>query len=212
MKRIIALASVVLLAAGIAGCTDPASQKMPPLTPETSGTVSVAGPYAAIAIDGPNEAKAVDSLASALKTAADAVKTQGKTPPDLSGATATLVAYQLYSRVGDQVALFEVRADGRAYELYRYPSPPNPKALKWTPIEYSEGVVLVDPSSNGERGAVAAVISITKTAKPSSKPTVQVSGYTFYWIKSDGKPVETKDGGPFNLLVDPNGDARGWSL
>jgi hypothetical protein len=212
MKRMIALVSVVLLAAGLAGCSGPAANSMPPGSPETSGTVSVDGPYAAIAIDGPNEANAVDSLSSALKTAAEAAKAQGKTPPDLSGATATLVAYQLYSRVGDQVALFEVRANGRAYELFRYPTPPAPKALKWTPAAYAEGAVMVDPSSNAERGAVAAVMSITKIAKPSSKPVVRISAYSFYWIKADGTPVQTKDGGPFNLTVDPKGAAASWSL
>jgi hypothetical protein len=72
--------------------------------------------------------------------------------------------------------------------------------------------VLVDPSSNAERGAVAAVISIVKIAKPSSKPVVQISAYSFYWIKGDGTPVQTKDGGPFNLMVDPDGAASGWSL
>jgi hypothetical protein len=213
VKRIVALVSVALLV-GLAGCVGPAANSGPsgPSTAATSTTAPAGGAYAPISLDGPQEKKAAAALPSALKTAADSVKSQGKTPPDLSGATATLVSYQLQARVDDQIALFEVRADGRAYEMFRYPTPPNPKTLKWSPIEYAEGSVLTDPASNPERAAVAAVTSIVKTARPSSTPVVKISGYTFFWISSEGTPVETKDGGPFSLMVDPDGEAAGWSL
>jgi hypothetical protein len=211
MKRFLPLALLVLIAVTVAGCGSPAATGPAGSTTATAGAAA-GGPYAAIPIAGAHEKAAEAALPGALVVANDSAKAQKKTPIDVTDATATLVAYVVQAQVADQVALFEVRADGRAYELYKYPTPPNPKALPWQPASVSVGAFLTDATSNGEREAISAVASLVKIAKPGETPAVKVYGYTFFWIKADGTPASTVGGTPFSITVDPKGNASSWSL
>jgi hypothetical protein len=211
MKRFLTLALLVFVAATVAGCGAPAASGPAGSTTATAAAAA-SGPYAAIAIAGAHEKAAESALSAAVVVANDSAKSQKKTPVDVTDATATLVAYVVQAQVADQVALFEVRADGRAYELYKYPAPPDPKALSWQPATVSEGAFLTDAASNGESEAVAAVEAVVKIAKPGEAPTVKVYGYTFFWIKADGTPASTVGGTPFSVTVDPKGNASSWSL
>lgn len=212
MKRFTALAALLVLVVALVGCGGPPVTTGTGGSSNTSATAPAGTPYTPISTDGPQESKAAAALPAALKTAAGVAKTQDRTLPDLSGANATLVSYVLQAQVGDQIALFDVRADGRAYELYKYPVAPSPQKLSWQPAGASEGAALADPASNLEREAVAAVTSVVKTAKPGSEPTVKITGYVFYWIGTDHKPVTTDGGAPFNMTIDPAGHAAAWAL
>jgi len=212
MKRYLALAVLALLVVSIAGCGAPAASGPAGSAATTETAAAASGPYAAIPVDGAYEKAAEAALPAALALAADSAKSQKKASTDVTGATATLVSYVVQAQVGEQIVLFEVRADGHAYELYKYPTPPNPKALSWQDAALSEGAYLTDAASNGEREAVSAVASVVKIAKPGETPTVKLSGYTFFWIKTDGTPVNTAGGTPFSVTIDPKGNAASWSM
>jgi len=213
MKRFLTLAMLVLMTAALAGCGAPAATTSP-ASNETSASAGppLAAPYAPISLSGAHEASASAAIPNALKTVADAAKTSKKAPPDFSNATATLVAYVVQATVADQAILFEVRADGRAYELFHYPSPPAPQHLLWQPASNSAGAVVVDPRSSAERGAASGVASIIKISKPNATAEVKMYGYVFYWIKGDGTPVLVAGGQPFSLTIDPKGHAASWTL
>lgn len=216
MKRLILAALLVFVVTGVSAC-GPAATKSGSTGAAGSNTTTstnnppVAAPYASIATTGTQEQAAVAGLSRALASVAESATPQGKKIPDLTGAKPTLVAYVVRATLTGQAVLFEVRADGRAYELHAYPSAPDPAKLTWRPVSAGSGGS-AKPADNAERAAVAAVASIVKIAAPDSKPTVRIGGFLFYWIKADGKPVTGKSGTVFSVTVDPSGDSRFFTL
>lgn len=168
-------------------------------------------PYAAIPKDGVHEKAAYDAVPAALAYVQKTTREQKRTVTDVSAGTPTLVSYTLEARVGDRVSLFEVRGDGKAYELYRYPASPDPAKLFWQNVSGASGARLVEPLGAGESAAAAAVAKVMEQAVPGQKATIQIQGYNFYWIKKDGTPVNTPGGSPFTMMIDPSGAAGSWS-
>lgn len=212
MKRlglaVLALALVLALSAcGTSGA--PASQG----GSETStAQPTKVDPYAAIPRDGVHEQAAYAAIPEALKYVEQTTTEQGRTFTDLNGGKATLVSYTLQATAGARICLFEVRGDGKAYELYRYPASPDPQKLFWQKASVAEGARLVEPLGTGEKAAAASVRKIVEQAAPGEDVTVMISGYNFYWIGSDGMPLNTPGGVPFSVSIDPSGAAGSWSM
>lgn len=212
MKRSLALLLVAVLMLTVAGCSTPAAK--PTETP-SSGAPSkpaAADPFAAITTDGPHEAAAAAAVPAVLKSVEKSVKAAGKQPTDVTSGKATLVAYVLQAKVADKVVLFEVRADGTAHELYQYSKKPDPAKLFWQSAAIAEGASLVDPSGSAELAAADAVRTVVAKAPAGGDVRVMMQGYIFYWIGSDGAPLETAAGGPFNVMIDVKGNAGSWSM
>jgi hypothetical protein len=215
VKRLVALVVIVLFVATAAGCGFTASGPKATSgteTPPSTEKPAVTDPYAAIAISGPGEKAAMAAIPAAIKTAAKSAVDSGKKATDLTGATATLFAYQVNVEVGNQMTMFEVRADGKAYGLYAYPAEPDPAKLLWQPAANNEGAYLEAPVGEQETAAVAAVAKVVEAARPGKAAKSMIYGYMFVWIGADGKPVKTAGGQDFTISIDPKGNAGSWSL
>ncbi len=211
MKRAVVAVVVVAALLGIAGCGTRTPVAPPGGSSEPTRTSPpLAAPYAAIPTSGQHEAAALAALPKALQAVVASATPQGKKVPDLSGAKPTLIAYVVRATLDDRAVLFEVRADGRAYELGAYPSVPDPSRLTWRPVTESTGTG-VKAASDGERAAIAAVTSIIKIGAPDGKPTVRIGGYNFNWIRA-GKPVTSTGTTVFRVTVDPTGTSRFFTL
>jgi hypothetical protein len=212
LKRIVSVLLVGSLALASAGCTSPGAPgaNVAPPTKPASQPAKV-DPYAAIPADAPHEQAAYAALPAALASAQKTTRQQKRPVTDVSAGKATLVSYTLQAKVGDRLVLFEVRGDGKAYELYRYPVTPDPAELFWQDARVAQGAHLAKPAGPGETAAAAAVEKIVEAAAPGQASTILVYGYNFYWIKPDGTPVNTPGGSPFTISIDPAGNAGSWS-
>jgi len=201
----------VSLALALTGCvaTPARSNAGPPSKPPAAP--SKVDPYARIPADGPHEQAAYDAVPAALSSAQKTTKAQKRPVTDVTSAKATLVSYTIQVEQGARLVLFEVRGDGKAYELYRYPAAPDPKKLFWQDAALAEGANLARPAGPGETAAAAAVKKVVDLAAPGKAAVISMSGYNFYWIRADGTPVNAPGGSPFTISIDPVGNAVSWS-
>lgn len=207
----VAIALALTVALGVAGCGTQAQDPGNGTQKPSAQPVKV-DPYAPIPTDGAHEKAAMNAVSEALKYVEKTTAEQGREVTDLSGGTATLVSYTLQATAGKRTCLFEVRGDGKAYELYRYPDTPDPGKLFWQTAEGGKGARVAEPTGTGETAAAAAVRKIVEEAVAGEQVRVAVYGYNFYWIKSDGTPVRTPAGAPCTLSIDPEGAAGSWSM
>lgn len=216
MKRLAIIAFVLLLVVALPTALSACSTAPVATDPDGTTTAQVrpakVDPYAAIPTEGEHETSAVEAVAEALKYVEKTTKEQGREVTDLSGGTPTLVSYTLQARVGERTCLFEVRGDGKAYELYRYPDTPDPEKLFWQDSVVGGAARVAEPLGTGETAAAAAVRKIVEEADAGGDVKVSIYGYNFYWITEDGTPVKTPGGSPFTLLIDPSGAAGSWSM
>lgn len=203
MKRFVAVILAALMLGALAGCASGGAG---------TGTGSTSGPYAGISTSGTHEKAALAALPGALKTVAASTTQVGSKPTDVGSAKATLVAYVVLARVGNQIVQFEVRADGIAYGLLQYPNKASAKTLLWQPAAKNAVDFSVNPASDTEHAAIAAVTTIVEAAKPGAHAIVRISGFTFYWLNASGQPVKTPGGSPFRVTVDPAGHVSSWSM
>lgn len=213
MKRLLAIVLVVLVALGLTGCG--ASPSKPAASGQGAATSSpsepaAADPFAAIPTTGVHEKAALDAVPAGLSEIDTLNKTTGRTRPDMTGATPTLYYYSLSAAVGDQITLFEVRADGKAYGLFAYPAAPDPAKLMWSPAEMNEGAFLTPAQGDRETAAVAAVKAVMDKAKPGEKADIEMHGYGFVFMK-DGQPIKTDTGQVYSISLDPKGNVGSWS-
>jgi hypothetical protein len=167
-------------------------------------------PYAAIPADGAHEKAAYAAVPAALRAVGQTTLQQSRPVVDTSRGKPTLVSYSLEARVGKRYVLFEVRGDGKAYELYRYPDAPDPKKLFWQDAA-GTGSRLANPAGPGETAAADAVRAVMEAAAPGETAVVSIYDYDFYWLKADGTPVMATGGSPFRVSIDPQGDPESWS-
>ncbi len=203
MGRVLAVLLAVVLAVGVTACAAPGR-------PASGSSLD---PYAAIPLDGQHEKDAFAAVPSAMASVHEAVSGAGWQTPDLTGATPALFSYTLEAVAGDRVARFEVRADGSAHELDRYPALPDPSDLYWQLAAAGEGTDLPVPEGEREIAAAAAVRSIVGKAVPSGTVQVRMYGYTFCFVK-DSRPVPAvgpATGQPFFITIDSHGNAASWS-
>jgi hypothetical protein len=207
----VAIAIVLAVALGVAGCGKPGERPVGGSPNGQAQPVKV-DPYAPIPTEGAHEKAAMDAVPEALKYVEKTTEEQGREVTDLTGGTATLVSYTLQATVGKRTCLFEVRGDGKAYELYRYPDTPDPGKLFWQDAAVGKGARVAEPAGTGETAAATAVRKIVEEAVAGEQVKVAVYAYNFYWIKDDGTPVRTPGGAPFTLSIDPEGAAGSWSM
>ena len=146
----------------------------------------------------------LSAVPAALESAAKATADQGSKMPDLSQATPKIVAYILVARTGKLDYLFEVRDDGQAYELYAYPTKPDPAKLMGGELPADEAALLQSPSGASEVAAAAAVKAIMEKS-PAGKAEVYIYGYNLGFVDKSGALVTSPGGEPFQISVDPNG-------
>lgn len=193
MKRACALAVVAVLALMLtvlpAGCGKRGSASN-----ETAGSAGASAVgtapegYDAMAADGANEQAALAALPAIL----DAQKSvEGWSDVDwrtLEAQQPRLVAYIVRVQLGDQMALFEVRADGIAHNLYAYGRAFDSGSIIWT-IAANEQRTPVAPVSAGEATAVAAVETAMRDAFPEDPFSVAIEGYRFAYLIEGNDPI-----------------------
>jgi hypothetical protein len=146
---------------------------------------------------GPGESAAL----AALPEATDQLhKLSSLVWPDLTGVEPALVAYLIAVDMGDQTALFEVRADGIAHSLYAYQKAFDAGTIVWTPTAQSLSV-RSGAQSDPERAAVAAVETAMRDAFPDAALAAAVYGYRFEYAKAGAKLIAIEiaaDGSPIS--------------
>lgn len=175
------------LLAGCGGTTDPASEQA--ATPSAaSSTVPLEG-YDAMPADGAGEKAAASTAAAELDTVADLSVEQR----EALTADQRLIAYLVRVELDGQVALFEVRSDGIAHNIYSYPRAFDSGSIIWTPAE-EEQVTASAARSEGEVRAVAAVDEAMRDAFPDGGFTLALGGYRFAFVAEGVEPVHVEIG------------------
>lgn len=187
MKRVaIALLLAVALLPALAGCNKKAEVDTPEAGQVTTETASEPTPtesYDPIPVAGEGESAA----AAALPALVQAEKKSGDTSVDWATVEKTepqLVAYLVRVDLNGEVALFEVRADGVAHNLYAYQRAFDSGSIIWTPAADVQGATAA-ATSDGEKQAVASVTAVMTDAFPESQFAVSIHGYRFVYAAQD---------------------------
>jgi hypothetical protein len=196
MRRIpvlVVLAALLVLALGGCGTgsgSDVTTETTPATSEEPAAVGSaIPGEFDPIATDGPGESAAVAALPAALDEGKSIREADGSGWPDLSGAEPVMTAYIILVQMGDQGTLCEVHADGVAHSLYAYQKAFDAATLIWSPREYSTSPV-VEPRSDVEKAAVAAIEAEFADAFPDDEVSVGIYGYRFNYLR-DGASALT---------------------
>lgn len=198
MKRFAALCVACLTCGALLfGCGDagePASETTAPAT-TTESTIPLEG-YDAMPADGAREAEAASAAAREL----DAVAELSADQRTALKADQRLIAYLVRAELDGQVALFEVRADGLAHNIYGYPRAFDSGSIIWTPAENAQ-VPGAEAQSEGEKRAVAAVDEVMRDAFPDGGFTTALGGYRFAFIAEGVDPVHIEIGADGTTLI-----------
>ncbi|MBN2840174.1 MAG: hypothetical protein JXP37_04375 [Coriobacteriia bacterium] len=186
MNRLVALCAAAL-ACGVllVGCDDavePAAEEAAPAV-TTESTIPLEG-YDAMTADSGGEAVAANAAAREL----DALTDLSADQRTALKADQRLIAYLVRVELDDQVALFEVRADGLAHNIYSYPRAFDSGSIIWTPAESAE-VPGAEARSEGEQRSVAAVDEAIRDAFPDGGFTTTLGGYRFAFLAEGSDPV-----------------------
>jgi len=111
-----------------------------------------------------------------------------------------LIAYIVRTELDGQVALFEVRADGLAHNIYSYPRAFDSGSIIWTPAE-SAHAAGGEARSEGEQRSVAAVDEAMGDAFPDGGYTVSLGGYRFAFVADGIDPVHIEIGADGTTLI-----------
>jgi len=189
MRRAFVLALVAVLVAALAGCSDQASTSEESTGP-TAGSAAGVVPdgFDAMPTDGANEQAALDALPGLVESQKGADALTDVDWEAVERAEPRLVAYIVRVDLGDQVALFEVRADGIAHNLHGYQRAFDSGAIVWTTSAVA-GDVAATPASAGEITAAAAVEAAMRDAFPDDAFTVSIRGYRFAYVLAESSPV-----------------------
>ena len=188
-KRGVLLLTVAVALAAIVGCgtsTEAPAAAGDDATTDTAdvGAGAALEGFDAIPADGAGEAEAVVALGTVLPDARAMIEAAGSAWPEIDGVEPRLVAHLVRVDLADQVALFEVRADGIAHNLYAYQKAFDSGSIIWTPAEMAQSPSAA-PRSPHETSAVAAVQAAMADAFPDEEFTVAVKGYRFVYIAGD---------------------------
>jgi hypothetical protein len=201
MKRTALVAAALLaLAFALVGCGDGSADtggEGETTAPQTTGTPSEG--YDAMPTDGANEAEALARVAELLPVEKASGDFEGVDFDALEAAGPRFVAYLVRVDLGGQVALFEVRADGIAHNIYQYQRAFDSGSLIWTAAEDSQGQTAA-PASAGEIAAAAAVESAMRDAFPEDPFTVSIHGYRFVYM-AEGTSTLTFEVAPGGSLI-----------
>jgi hypothetical protein len=189
----VALALTACGSDGGSGAAEPTATPEPAAAPSAEGLVP-------IAIAGPAETAALAAVPAALESQREAHIAAGGAWPEITGIEPVLTAYILRADMGDQLTLFEVRADGIVHSLYAYQRPFDSGSLIWSPNGSTTGRD-AEPTSDGERAAIEAVRSAMTDAFEGETIRVSLYGYRFSFIK-DGVLL-------MDAEIDPDGGSVG---
>ncbi len=189
-RATLAIAALLVLALGLAGCGDKAADGVA----EGDGTVQPTSPSAsvqgfdAMPADGANESAALAALPDAFAAQKAAGTLPGVDWDAFAGVEPLFVAYLVRVDLNGQVALFEVRADGIAHNIYGYQRAFDSGSIIWTPVEQSQSAVAA-PGSAGETSATAAVEAAMCDAFPEDPFIVGIHGYRFAYVMEGANPL-----------------------
>lgn len=200
MKRATAVPAVLLaLSLALGGCGGAADTQddTGDVTPAAS-TMTTEG-YDAMPADGANEAAALAAAGEQFSAERESGTRTGVDFDALAAAGPRFVAYLVRVDLGGQVALFEVRADGIAHNIYQYQRAFDSGSIIWTAAEDSQGQTAV-PASAGEVTAAAAVEAAMRDAFPEDPFTVSIHGYRFVYL-AEGQSAMTFEIAPGGSLI-----------
>lgn len=189
MRRALAFALAAVLALALVGCDESTTT-----SEESTGSSSdpaTGAPlegYDAMAADGANEQAAIAALPGLVESQKGADSLAEADWDALEQAEPRLIAYIVRVDLGEQVALFEVRADGIAHNLYGYHRAFDSGAIVWTTSAVEQDATAA-PASAGEIMAAAAVEAAMRDAFPEDAFTVAIKGYRFAYVLDAGSPV-----------------------
>lgn len=187
MKRIVAAVSVVALLLVLPTGCGSGDEPLPVEAPAAASAppVSLEG-LDAMPEDGAGERAAAEAAVAAI----DALPTAKFAAEDREALKADrrLVAYLVRAELDGQSALFEVRADGIAHNIYGYGRAFDSGSIIWQPVDGAEGE-RVEPRSEGEVSAVAAVDEMMRDAFPDGGFTLGAGGYRFAFVADGLDPV-----------------------
>ncbi len=200
MKRTMLIAVALLaLALALGGCGDDPedAEEVTATTPVASGLPSEG--LDPMPTDGANEAEALAKARELLPVERASGDWEDVDFEALGASDPRLVAYLVRVDLGGQVALFEVRADGIAHNIYQYQRAFDSGSIIWTPAEESQGRTSA-PVSAGEINAAAAVESAMRDAFPEDPFTVSIHGYRFVY-SAEGAGTMTFEIAPGGSLI-----------
>lgn len=197
MKRIhvllALLAALMLTAAGCEPSSDAATDESEVVETAEASAVSSEG-LDPMPTDGVNESAALEAAASAFEAEASKDAWADVDFAALRSSGPRFIAYLVEVEMDGQVALFEVRADGVAHNIYGYQRPFDSGSTLWSPKEAATATV---PASPGEVAAAAAVEAAMRDAFPETPFGVAIHGYRFAYV-AEGLS-------PFTLEISPTG-------
>ena len=201
MKRAIAVSAALLaLMLALGGCGGGSADTQADSGDATpvAATTTTEG-YDAMPTDGANEAAALAAAREQFSAERESGTWTGVDFDALAAADPRFVAYLVRVDLGGQVALFEVRADGIAHNIYQYQRAFDSGSIIWTPAEESQGQTAV-PVSAGEIAAAAAVEAAMRDAFPEDPFTVSIHGYRFVYL-AEGQGAMTFEIAPGGSLL-----------
>ncbi len=181
----IALTSLALLA-GCDGAPEPAADATATPAATSAATRPLEG-YDAMPAEDSGEAKAAASAVRELDTLSEISEEQRAALK----ADQRLIAYLVRAEMDGQVALFEVRAEGLAHNIYSYPRAFDSGSIIWMPAANAPAGGR-EAASEGERRAVAAVDEMLLDAFPEGGFTVEPGGYRFAFLAQGIEPVHVE--------------------
>lgn len=201
MKRTLLLSAVLALTLVLSGCNKPAGEGSPEGAQSGGGDAAESGSTIPdgldpMPVDGDAEA---DALASAQVIFAQQRDSGTWSDVDWAAnetAGPILTAYIVVAELEGQVALFEVRADRVAHNLYNYQRAFDSGSIIWTPADQSASPV-AQARSEGERASADSVEAAMQDAFPDGGFSVAIYGYRFSYL---GNPAV-----PFNIEVGVDG-------
>ncbi|MHB1135712.1 MAG: hypothetical protein ACYCXR_02280 [Coriobacteriia bacterium] len=198
MKRLAALCAAVLacgtLLVGCGDADEPALETTAPVA-STASTIPLEG-YDAMPTDGTGEAAAATAAVRELDAVADLSDEERASLQ----ADQRLIAYLVRVELDGQVALFEVRSDGLAHNIYSYPRAFDSGSIIWTPADSAQ-MPGAEARSVGEQRSVAAVDEVMRDAFPDGGFSTALGGYRFAFIAEGIEPVHIEIGADGTTLI-----------
>jgi hypothetical protein len=190
MKRYAHVAFALFVLAGIlAGCGgETATTDQTASSTDSSGAGDTLAGYDAMATDGAHETEALEALPVLVKNQKNSGAWTDVDWGAIEAAEPVMVAYVVRVDLGDQVALFEVHADGIAHNVYWYQHPFDSGSIIWTPVAEAQSITQA-PASAGETQAAAAVEAAMLDAFPDSPFTVSIQAYRFAYLLEGADPI-----------------------
>lgn len=191
MKRATLLVILLLvLALALGGCGDDGGGDAADSgsTGTATSAITVVEGFDAMATDGANESAALSALPALVAVQKESGAWDDADWDAVDSAEPRFVAYIVRVELGDQVALFEVRADGIPHNLHGYQRAFDSGSIIWTAAADSQGATAAATSA-GETLAISAVETAMRDAFPEDPFTVVVAGYRFAYLLEGTDPL-----------------------